>query len=270
MGDPSLDPQLLWPDGAPAQDSVPGGEIPRLTPYPAANPRTHGAIVVCPGGGYGGRAPHEAGVICEWLNSFGVSAVLCDYRVAPYRHPMPLRDAQRAIRWLRHTAPSWHVDPAKIGILGFSAGGHLTATAATHYDAGQPDSPDPVERESCRPDVAILCYAVCSFVFRPHQGSIENLLGPDATQAQRESLSAELQVTADTPPTFLWSTADDPVVPVENSLLMAGALTRAGVPYALHVYPHGPHGMGLALDDPEVSGWTRECAAWLTARGFAG
>jgi acetyl esterase/lipase len=260
----------LHPGTPPGQETVPGGEVPLLTLYPAANPRRHGAVVVCPGGGYAGRAPHEAGVVAEWLNSVGVSAAVVDYRVAPFRHPCPLLDAQRAIRWVRHQAPAWNLDPSRIGILGFSAGGHLAATSATHYDAGDPTASDPVARESCRPDAAVLCYPVITFRQHLHQGSMENLLGPAPDAARRAALSAEANVSADSPPMFLWHTADDGGVSVQNSLLLAAALGQQGVPFELHVFPRGAHGLGLAPDDPVVGQWTGLCARWLQGLGFAG
>ena len=267
-------------------DTQPGGEngegLPRLTPFLAEGPREErrAAIVVCPGGGYGARAAHEGEPVARWLNSIGLYAFLLDYRVAPQTpaggtlHPLPLLDAQRALRTVRHRAAEWGVDVGKVGILGFSAGGHLAATASTQWDRGDETSTDPVERESCRPDAAVLCYAVLSFVEYAHHGSMRNLLGESATLAQRRALSAELRVTAETPPTFLWHTAEDTGVPPENSLNYAAALARHGVPFALHVFPHGAHGLGLAdgkvkpLTDTQVGAWPQLCAAWLSGLGW--
>ncbi|CAA9300221.1 MAG: hypothetical protein AVDCRST_MAG77-5557 [uncultured Chloroflexi bacterium] len=270
----------LWPS-----EQQPGGVnqagLPRLTPYlidpPQAAGKPRAAVVVCPGGGYRARAAHEGEPVARWLNTLGLHAFVLDYRVAterpddaPALHPLPLQDAQRALRTVRHGARDgrWTVDPARVGILGFSAGGHLAATLATHFDAGDPTSTDPVERESCRPDAAILCYAVISFLQYPHLGSARNLLGENPALDQRRALSNELCVTAETPPTFLWHTAEDPGVPVENSLLFAGALARHSVPFALHVFPKGRHGLGLAPADPTVHQWTDLCARWLADTSF--
>jgi len=213
--------------------------------------------------------------IARWLNTLGVSACVLDYRVRPYRHPIPLGDAQRAIRTVRHRAKAWRMDPKRVGILGFSAGGHLAGSAATLFDAGDPQAADPVDRHSCRPDAAVLCYPVLTFGEFRHDGSMRNLLGPQPDPALRERLSLEKSVTAKNPPTFLWHTSDDPVVPVENSLLFAAALRKHQVPFELHVFPHGPHGMGLGTGKrgqkaPEVRQWTDLCAVWLERTGFAG
>ncbi len=241
--------------------------IPRLTPYlPAGAAR--GVVIVCPGGGYRMLAPHEGEPIARWLNGLGIAAFVLEYRVAPHRHPVPLGDVQRAIRLVRSRASEWGLVGQPLGVLGFSAGGHLTASAGVFGDEGDAGSADPVARMSSRADALVLCYAVISFNRARHQGSIENLLGPDATDAQIAALSLETLVTPATPPTFLWHTADDEKVPVENSLLFASALGRAGVPFALHVYPHGRHGLGLATDDPVVGSWTALCASWLATVGF--
>ncbi|MBI3974078.1 MAG: alpha/beta hydrolase [Chloroflexi bacterium] len=252
---------------------MPGGPnaegLPALTPYLIEGDHTRAAVVVCPGGGYARRAPHESGPVARWLNTLGLHAFVLDYRVAPHRHPVPLGDARRALRFVRHHAREWRVDPQRIGILGFSAGGHLAASVSTHFDDGNPEADDPIEHHSCRPDLAILCYAVITFgdAFR-HTGSMRNLLGDDPPEALRRLLSNELHVTADTPPTFLWHTAEDAGVPVENSLLYAAALSRHKVPFELHVYPTGKHGLGLAQDHPQVRNWTELCAVWLRSMGY--
>ena len=255
----------LWPD----QTAADGDSAPRLTPFLLNNSEPTGAVIVCPGGGYGGRAPHEGAPVARWLNSLGIAAFVLDYRVAPNRHPIPLGDAQRAIRTVRQRAAEWRIRPDRIGILGFSAGGHLAASAGTHYDAGNPQATDPIERQSCRPDALVLCYAVITFGEYRHNGSMVNLLGLEPPEDLRQHMSNELHVSGDTPPTFLWHTADDAGVPVENALLFAGALRRNGVPFALHVYPHGKHGLGLAPDDPIVGTWPALCGQWLTSLGFA-
>ena len=223
---------LLWPDGAPGAIGSEPVDKPKITVYLAPADRATGAaVVVCPGGGYRVvAADHEGKQIAEWLNSLGVSAFVLQYRLGErYRHPAPLQDAQRAIRMVRSRATEWRVDPKRIGILGFSAGGHLASTAATHFDDGRADASDPIEREGSRPDFAVLCYAVISLVDPPaHSGSRRNLLGDPPDPALVELLSNERQVTARTPPTFLWHTADDAAVPVENSLLFFAGPAQGG------------------------------------------
>jgi acetyl esterase/lipase len=268
------DPIILWPGSAPGAKGDTMEDKPRITPYLPAGDGPFACIVVCPGGGYGGRAKHEGEPIARWLNSIGVAGVVLDYRVKPYRHPIPLGDAQRAIRTVRARAAEWKIDPKRVGILGFSAGGHLAASATTIFDAGKPDATDPIDRQSCRPDASILCYAVISFGDFRHNGTMVNLLGPDPDPKLRQEMSLETRVTSETPPTFLWSTGDDSAVPVENSLLFAMALRKNKVPFALHVFPKGPHGVGLADGDrgakaPGAQQWPAICAEWLKNLGFA-
>jgi acetyl esterase/lipase len=263
---------LLWSEGAPGAAGDAPVDKPKITVYlaPAAI-ATGAAVLVCPGGGYRVvAADHEGRQIAEWLNSLGVSAFVLQYRLGPrYRHPAPLQDAQRAIRMLRSRAEAWGVDPHRVGILGFSAGGHLASTAATRFDAGKANAADAIERESSRPDFAVLAYPVISLIGpAAHSGSRANLLGDSADPALVESLSSERQVTAATPPVFLWHTADDSVVPVENSLLFFEALKKAGVAAELHVFPRGRHGLGLAPGDPAVSQWPRLCARWMEGLGL--
>lgn len=249
----------LWPEGTPGIDTAAPAFEPTLTPYPIEG--ASGSVIVCPGGGYGGRAPHESGPIAEAFNARGFSAWVLDYRVAPYRHPYPLMDAQRAVRTVRAQAPE-----GQIALLGFSAGGHLVATAGTHYDAGDAAAADEIDRVSCRPDALILCYPVISFGPHGHQGSCLNLLGEDPPPALVADLCNELRVTPDTPPTFLWHTADDAGVPVMNSLLFAQACAANKVPFELHVYESGPHGLGLAPDRSHIATWVNLAAEWLHER----
>ena len=245
--------------------------MPTLAFYPAPKSDTPtAAVVVCPGGGYGGLASHEADPIAQWLNTFGVTGVVLRYRHAPrYRHPAPLQDAQRALRTLRANAKEWNIDPDKIGILGFSAGGHLAATASTQFEPGRADAADPIDRVGSRPSFSILLYPVITFSSdKKHAGSQKNLLGDDAPTTLVNSMSAERRVTNETPPAFLFHTVDDAGVMVENSLLYAAALRENGVPYEMHLYEHGRHGVGLAQDDPALQTWPMLCERWMRVRGF--
>ena len=262
-------PLDLWPAGHSELADPASPFVPTLTHYPAPHGEVAGAVIVAPGGGYRMRAEHEGAPIAKWLNSIGIHAFVVDYRVAPHRHPHPLRDAQRAIRMVRHNAEFWNIRTDQIGILGFSAGGHLASCAGTMFDSGDPTSDDPVEHVSSRPDALILCYAVLNFTRNPHTGSLHNLLGDNVTPEDLAGLSTDLLVTELTPPAFLWHTADDAAVDVENSLSFASALARNDVPFALHVYPHGRHGLGLAPDQPEVATWIDHAGAFLSDMGYA-
>ena len=263
---------LLWPEGAPGALGTEPADRPKITLYLAPPEKATGAaVVVCPGGGYGVvAADHEGKQVAEWLNSLGVSAFVLQYRLGSrYHHPAPLQDAHRALRMVRSGAKAWGVDPARIGILGFSAGGHLASSAATHFDDGDPGAEDPVERVSSRPDFAVLCYPVISLTtVAAHTGSRRNLLGENPDPALVWKMSSELQVTPLTPPTFLFHTDDDPGVPVENSLLFFQAMKRAGVPGELHVFAHGRHGVGLAPEDPVLAQWPKLCALWMEGLGL--
>jgi acetyl esterase/lipase len=266
--------ELLWPDGAPGAVGAEDKDKPAITVFlPPADKANGAAVVVCPGGGYGHLADsYEGHDPARWLNSLGVAAFVLRYRIAPrYRHPAPLQDAQRALRTIRARAAEWHVNPHRIGIWGFSAGGHLAATAGTHFDDGQRDAADPVERMSCRPDFLILCYPVITLEGPyAHRGSRLNLLGKDRESDARliENLSNEKQVTDKTPPTFLFYTDADAGVVPENSVLFYLALRKAKVPAELHIYEKGNHGVGLAPKDPVLSSWPERLAAWLNGRGL--
>lgn len=263
---------LLWPEGAPGAQGALPQDRPKLTVYRATARVTGAAAVVCPGGSYRHLASdHEGKQVAEWLNSLGISAFVLQYRVGPrYRHPTPYLDAQRALRLVRSKAASFGIDAARLGIVGFSAGGHLASSVATRFDAGRTEAADPVERVSSRPDFMVLGYPVISLASpHAHRGSLTSLLGDAPDPVLARELSGENRVTAETPPAFLFHTADDPVVPVENSLAFFGALKAAKVPTELHVFAHGPHGVGLAGDDPVLSAWPGLCAAWLEAMGFA-
>ncbi len=250
----------LWPDG-----NIPymqeGNCIPAIEAYPVEGSK--GAVIVCPGGGYNYKAPHEGGPVAEMLNEAGISAYVLDYRVKPCHYNAPVADAHRAIRVVRSMGYE------KVAILGFSAGGHLTCSAATLYDGGNPDAEDPIERLSSRPDAFIPCYAVASFLSFRHQGSVESLLGDQRGDYRLlRRFSAELNITEDTPPAFIWHTAEDGGVPVENSLHLARAMAHVGVPFEIHIFPNGGHGMGLAKNDPVVGTWPELCKAWLKAQGY--
>ena len=227
------------------------------------------AVVVCPGGGYRGLAmDHEGRQIALWLNSQGIAAFVLKYRLGPrYRHPAMLQDAQRAIRTVRARASSLGLAPNRVGIWGFSAGGHLASTAGTHFDDGNAGSADPIERAGSRPDFMVLAYPVISFTTEyVHRGSRTNLLGDNPDPALIEKLSSEKQVTARTPPAFLFHTNADKDVPPENSVLFYLALRRAGVPAEMHIYEEGPHGVGLAPFDAALSSWPARLADWLRRR----
>lgn len=272
----SSDPFPLWNGATPGARGVTTNDIPTLTPYlPAPDRRTGSAVVICPGGGYGGLAAHEGHDYAEFLRQQGIAAFVLRYRLgsAGYRHPIMLGDAARAVRRVRHEAERYAIDPRRIGIMGSSAGGHLASTLLTHFDAGNPEAPDPVDRRSSRPDLGILCYPVITLGEFTHQGSKKNLLGDSPDPGLVELLSNEKQVTRETPPTFLWHTWEDQAVAVENSLQFAAALRRAGVPFDLHVYQQGKHGIGLQSRPPEFNGvhpWAKDLLFWLQAQGFLG
>lgn len=262
---------LLWPNGAPGAVGNEDKDKPSLTVYLPQTDKANGAaVVICPGGGYGFLAvDHEGKQVAEWLNSLGVAAFMLKYRLAPrYHHPAPLQDAQRALRTVRANAKKWNLDPKRIGIWGFSAGGHLASTAGTHFDNGHP-AEDPVEEASCRPDFLILAYPVISM--EPgltHMGSRVNLIGKNPDPKLVENLSNEKQVTQETPPTFLFHTSTDSAVLPVNSVQFYLALRKAKVPAELHIYQMGPHGVGLAPKDPVLSTWKDRLEAWMRQRNF--
>lgn len=259
----------LWPKGAPGAHGNKPADVPTLTPFfPAAGGSNLAAVVVCPGGGYGGLSPHEGKDYARFLNELGIAAFVLKYRLGSsgYRHPAMMQDVQRAMRMVRANAADWGIVPSKIGVMGSSAGGHLASTALTHFDNGTQSAGDAVDKAGCRPDFGILCYPVITMGAFTHGGSRENLLGKSPAPELLELLSNEKQVTARTPPTFMWHTADDGGVSVRNSILFAEAMSRCKVPLELHVYQHGPHGLGLGTPTWNPSKrhpWTLECARWL-------
>ena len=257
----------LWEKNVPGALGNGEKDIPTLTIYTAAEGSASGAaMVICPGGGYGGLAQHEGKDYAEWLAKHGITGFVLKYRLgsAGYRHPVMLQDAARAVRMVRARAGEWGLDPNRVGIMGSSAGGHLASTLLTHFDDGNKLSSDLVETQSSRPDLGILCYPVITMGELTHRGSKRNLLGENPPEELVRLLSNELQVTTNTPPTFLWHTTEDTGVVPENSMLFAMALQKNKVPYELHIYEKGKHGIGLANGHP----WTEQCVRWLKLRGF--
>jgi acetyl esterase/lipase len=267
-------PSSLWPDDVPGALGSTANDIPTLTPYlPDPTNATGAALVICPGGAYGYLAPHEGNDYALWLNQHGVTCFVLKSRLGSngYRHPAMLQDAARAVRLVRARAADWKIDPKRVGIMGSSAGGHLASTLMTHFDSGNPNATDPVERQSSRPDLGILCYPVITMGKYAHSVSKKNLLGIDPPARSVKLLSNELQVTAQTPPCFIWTTYEDKTVPLENSLMFVEALRKYQVPFDFHVYQKGEHGMGLDDKPPfaHPHPWADDCLFWLKAQGFA-
>ena len=263
----------LWPQAAPGAHGYAVSDIPTITPFlPAPGKATGAALVICPGGGYGGLADHEGEGYARFFNESGIAGFVLAYRLGSYgyHYPAMFLDVTRALRYVRAHGADWGID--RIGVVGSSAGGHLASTLLTHFDAGKPGDADPIERESSRPDLGILCYPVITLGPDTHEGSKANLLGPSPSPELAPLLSNELQVTAATPPCFLFHTWEDGAVKVENSLMFASALRAHGVPFDLHIYQQGGHGMGLGApwDQPEnLHPWTRDCIYWLKVHQFA-
>jgi acetyl esterase/lipase len=264
---------LLWPAGAPGAQGTADVDQPTLTIFlPSGANATKTGVVIAPGGGYQHLAMGYEGMdVARWLNERGVAAFVLKYRLGPtYHHPIELGDAQRAIRMVRANAAEYGIAPDHLGMWGFSAGGHLTATAGTHFDAGNASAADPIDRQGSRPDFLILAYPVITLEAPyAHAGSRTYLLGDNPDPAVVQSLSAELQVTKDTPPTFLFSTTDDGTVPVMNSVMFYSALVKAGVPAEMHLFQHGRHGSGLGTGNPELSVWPDLLIKWMRERGYA-
>ena len=229
----------------------------RMVVYKSERPNAP-CVLVCPGGGYHNRAAHEADPVALWLNTLGITGIVVHYRVKPYRHPHPLADLSQAMRLTQQHAGEWEIDPARIGVLGFSAGGHLASTLCTLADA------------DVRPALAILLYPVITLGDpSAHTGSRNNLVPDPDDLGWIDKLSSHLHVTNDTPPTFLFHTVDDASVPIENALLYCAALRKHGVPFEAHLYERGRHGVGLAIDIAELSTWPMLCRNWLRLRGWA-
>ena len=269
---PIQDGQLipLWADGAPGALGTAEADVPAITVFlPRTMTAGTPAMIVCPGGGYGALAAnHEGRQVANYLNSLGMAAFVLRYRLGPkYHHPIQLGDIQRAIRTVRAKSGEWRVDPSRIGVMGFSAGGHLAMTASTWFDPGKAEAADPIDRASSRPDFAVLGYPVISMTATwTHQGSKRNLLGDPADAELAAKLSGEKAVTKETPPTFIFQTNQDTAVPAENSVHYYLALRQAGVPAEMHVFERGPHGVGLANNDPALSAWSTLLANWLRGR----
>lgn len=234
--------------------------IPTITAYPS---KSDCAVVIFPGGGYVARAEHEGKGYAEWFNSIGVTAFVVEYRVAPYKHPVEITDAMRAVKYVRYFADKFGIDKDKIAVMGSSAGGHLAASVSVHYDKDFYQATDNIDRESCRPDATILCYPVIDMYEYRHDGSRANLIGPRPFASEKDFMSLYKQVTPNTPQTFIWHTAEDEVVPCQNSLLYASALAEAHVPFEAHIYPYGHHGLGLSAEVPHTAQWSGSLHNWL-------
>jgi acetyl esterase/lipase len=273
----------IWPEGVPglradaAAEIVDGERItnvhrPTLTVYSAPAGRATGAaVIICPGGGYAALYPEKEGVEpAKWLNSLGITAFVLKYRLSEYGQPAPLRDVLRAVRLVRSRAADFGIKPDRIGVMGFSAGGHVAACAGTLYDLPDGRTGAALDAVNARPDFLLLIYPVITMKDPyTHAGSRRNLLGPTPASGLIERYSAELQVTKDTPPAFLLTTFEDGTVPAENCVEFFEAMRRAGVPAELHVYEKGPHGVGLRPGFGPVSGWPKICEQWLRLRGLA-
>ena len=272
----AVEPKIipLWPDGAPEAKGRTPDDIPTLTVFlPPAAQAVGTGIVICPGGGYGHLAmDHEGHDVAKWLNGKGVAAFVLRYRLPAkgYRHPIPLLDAQRALRLVRSKASEWQIKTDRVGTIGFSAGGHLASTVGTHFDPGQPNAADPVDRLSCRPDFLVLGYPVIAFASAfTHRGSKNNLLGPKPDPKLVASLSNETQITKDTPPTFLFHAHDDRGVSPRNSIEFYLGLLRAKVPAEMHIYAKGGHGFGIGRKGTQAAEtWQDRFADWLRRRGL--
>lgn len=264
-------PITLWENGAPGAVGKEPLDVPTITPFLAPRDKATGAaVIVCPGGGYARLSDvKEGSAVAEWLNTLGISAFVLKYRLGMrYHQPAPLQDAARAMRMVRSRAKEWNLDSNRIGILGFSAGGHLASTLGTHFDQGKADAKEEIEKVSSRPDLMVLVYPVITMGDLTHKGSKLNLLGENPTADLIKLYSNELHVTKDTPPAFLVHTMTDAGVPVENSMMFAAALRKAGVPFEFHLYEQGPHGFGLAPTNPILATWAERCADWLGLHGF--
>jgi acetyl esterase/lipase len=244
-------------------------ELPYLVAFPVAGAAHAPALLVLPGGGYAFRSEKLDGLeIAAWFAEHGIAAFVLNYRVDPFRYPVPLLDAQRAMRWLRTHADEQRIDPARLGVMGTSAGGHLAALLSTEAGGGDLDSPDPVERASSRPDLAVLMQAVVSLTDHVHTGSRRHLLGESPAPDLLQRLSAERRVGPATPPTFIWTSKTDEFVDYRNSELYAAALSARGIDHRYELFPEGHHGRGLARAERYTRAWPELCLQWLVQHGF--
>lgn len=268
-------PIPLWPDGAPGALGKEPKDIPTLTPFVSPTAKENaGTIIILPGGGYVNLAQHEGSGFAQYFAARGLTTFVLKYRLGRdnYRHPIELQDAARAVRYIRANAAKWKIDPTKIGIMGSSAGGHLASTLMTHFDAGDANATDPIEKLSSRPDFGILCYPVITMGAKSHAGSKNALLGQNPSEDLIKLLSNELQVTKETPPAFVFHGIDDRTVPVENAMEFAMAMRRAGVPCELHIYERAAHGIGMGpgvRTNPNGTPhpWVMDMTRWLQTRG---
>ena len=266
-------PIPLWPGGAPGALGNSTNDIPTITPYlPSTNTATGAAMVICPGGSYTVLEPREGRDYALWLNQHGLTCFVLKYRLGKhgYHYPAEFQDVTRAMRWVRAHADDYNINPNRIGIMGSSAGGHLASLALTHFDGGDINSSDPIEQQSSRPDLGILCYPVISMGEYRHQGSFTNLLGSNPSPELVRELSSELQVKTNTPPCFIWVTWHDKTVAMENTMMFAMALRKNKVPFDLHVYENGHHGLGLADYPPfaHPHPWANDCLYWLKQQKY--
>ena len=264
-------PELLWPNGAPMAQGTADVDQPTLATYLPGNNPTRTAVIIAPGGSYTHLSMQKEGEdIALWLNARGVAGFVLKYRLGPtYHHPVELGDAQRAIRTVRAKAAQLGIATDHIGMWGFSAGGHLAASAGTLFDQGPTANADAIDHESARPDFLVLAYPVITMEDPyVHKGSRTYLLGDSPDPGLVEQMSLEKRVTANTPPTFLYTTTDDQTVPVMNSVMFYSALVAAKVPAEMHIFGHGPHGTGLAPGFPDLKGWPDLLATWMRSRGY--
>lgn len=253
------------------------GFKPTLDTYILAGEKKRAAVLICPGGGYGFTSEREAEPIAMKFNAAGYHAFVLYYSVEPTKHPQPLLDVSRAMCIIRENAEKWKVDGDRVAVCGFSAGGHLAASLGVHYDKDYLFNTSLIKKGMNKPNALILSYPVITSGEFAHKGSFDNLVGEEAEEELLQHMSLELQVNKNVPPTFIWHTFEDTVVPVENTLLFAVALRKNNIPFELHVYPKGPHGLSLATDEtgddnissmPHVATWMELCIQWLGILAF--
>ena len=254
----------LWGDIMPFADGE-NDFVPEIEAYEAGS---KGAVIIFPGGGYGMRAEHEGAGYAKWLASNGITAFVVSYRVSPYRHPAPLADAMRAVRHVLFYAEKYGIDRDKIAVMGSSAGGHLAGSVSVHYDKDIYEPTDRIDKESARPDATILCYPVIDMGYYRHEGSRNNLLGMRSKTSMQDLMSIHLQVNENTPEAFIWHTSTDEAVDVTNSLIYGQALREEDIPFEMHIYPVGKHGLGLAEDEEYVAKWSDNLMAWLKFKNW--